>query len=289
MTGVTVVTSREAGGIPRGFTANSFTSVSLQPPLLLICIDKAADGVAVFTAAPGFAVNVLAEEQVALSALFASKRADKFTRTQWVDSPNGYPLLSEVCAWFDCRQRQQIDAGDHIILIGEILAYDYNDRIGLGYVRGGYMRLALERAAAKASGSGAVVGAIIECDGKILLETEPTTGELQVPATGRDGKPGSLGQLQADFARRHLPVTISSLFAVFEHEQSGQQSIYYRAQAEGAAARDDFWNFDAIPWARIHSPAITSMLQRYIAEATRQRFGVYFGGERAGAVKNLAP
>ena len=79
MTGVTVVTTRESSGIPRGFTANSFTSVSLDPPLVLICIDKAAESVDVFTGSDGFAVNILASDQADVSGLFASKRADKYT------------------------------------------------------------------------------------------------------------------------------------------------------------------------------------------------------------------
>ena len=83
LTGVTVVTTREKGGIPRGFTANSFTSVSLDPPMLLICVDKTAESFDVFVESPGFAVNILAEEQLETSGLFSSKRPDKFDITGW--------------------------------------------------------------------------------------------------------------------------------------------------------------------------------------------------------------
>ena len=132
LTGVTVVTTREKGGIPRGFTANSFTSVSLDPPILLMCVDKTAESFEVFTESPGFAVNILAEEQFETSGLFASKRPDKFDITGWTESLTGYPLLDGSCAWFDCRRNQVIDAGDHVIILGEILSYDYNDKIGVG-------------------------------------------------------------------------------------------------------------------------------------------------------------
>ena len=78
MTGVTIVTTAGVDGSPRGFTANSFTSVSIEPPLLLICIGKSAASMEVFRKAHGFAVNILAEDQKDTSVLFASKRPDKF-------------------------------------------------------------------------------------------------------------------------------------------------------------------------------------------------------------------
>lgn len=289
LTGVTVVTSRESNGIPRGFTANSFTSVSLDPPMLLICVDKVAESFDVFTDSPGFAVSILAEDQADTSGLFASKRSDKFDIVPWKDSATGYPILEGVCAWFDCKRHQVIDAGDHVIIIGEILSYDANDSIGLGYVRGGYMSLGLERSAAKASGNGSdvVVGAIIEHDGKILLHIDDN-GDLYVPASGLDGSVGSLQKFQAQIDQLDIDITISSLFAVYENEETGQQSIYYRATADTDKAGDRFWAFDEIPWERIQSSAMTVMLKRYVSESSRQRFGIYFGSDKDGAVKTLS-
>ncbi len=288
LTGVTVVTSRESSGIPRGFTANSFTSVSLDPPMLLICVDKSADGFDVFTQQPGFSINILTEDQVEISGLFASKRSDKFDLVEWTESESGYPLLTGGCAWFDCKRHKTIDAGDHVIIIGEVLSYDYNDKIGLGYVRGGYMSLSLERLAAKAAGSDGkiVVGAIVENAGKILLLQDDKTGEPQVPASGLNDSAGSLAKLTTYFANMAFEVTVSSLFAVFENAESGQQSIYYRATAD-CGDMSGFTAFADIPWSRITTPGITTMLQRYVAESTRGRFGVYFGSDKNGAVKTL--
>ena len=290
-----MVTSRETNGIPRGFTANSFTSVSLDPPMLLICVDRAAESFEVFTESAGFAVNILAEDQSETSALFASKRADKFDIAGWKESATGYPILDGVCAWFDCRRDQVIDAGDHVIIIGQILSYDYNDSIGLGYVRGGYMSLGLERSAAKAAASaaGAVVGAIIESHGKIWLEEDENSGKLYVPASGLNGATGSLNHFQQILAERNLDITISSLFAVFENEASGQQSIYYRAKIdqsdeEMTVRAERYYAFDEIPWHRVQSSALVIMLKRYIFESGRQRFGVYFGSDKDGSVKTLS-
>lgn len=289
LTGVTVVTAREKGGIPRGFTANSFTSVSLDPPILLICVDKAAESFEVFTGSPGFAVNILAEEQIETSGLFASKRPDKFDITGWSESSVGYPLLDGCCAWFECRRKQVIDAGDHVIILGEVSSYDYNDKIGLGYVRGGYLRLGLEQSAFRAASASAdvVVGAIVEHDGKLLLIQDAETGELRVPASGQKGEPGSLAKLHKTLSDLDIEISISSLFAVFEHERSGQQFIYYRAKANTGLTGSDFWTPEEIPWRRIKSTAVQTMLQRYIAESERGRYGVYFGGHRDGAVKIL--
>ena len=296
LTGVTVVTSREEGGVPRGFTANSFTSVSLAPPMLLICIDKAAESFNVFTRSSGFAVNILSETQVETSGLFASKRMDKFDVVAWSDSPTGNPILEGVSAWFDCKRNQVIDAGDHIILLGRVESYDYNEHIGLGYVRGGYLSLGLEQSAVEAVGSDAdvIVGAIVECEGKILL-TENATKDLQVPASGLDGVTGSLGKLQNKLDALEIGISLRSLFAVFESEKSGQQSIYYRAKADFIPSNDrlsgqlkgQFWSYDTIPWHRIESIAIRIMLKRYIDESERQRYGIYFGSDRDGAVEAL--
>ena len=289
LTGVTVVTSREKNGIPRGFTANSFTSVSLEPPLLLICVGKAAESFDVFTRQPGFAVNILTENQVETASLFASKRSDKFDVVPWFGSETDNPILADGCAWFDCAREQVIDAGDHVILLGRILSYDYNDGLGLGYVRGGFMSLGMERSAANAVGrnSNVVVGAIVECKGKMLLFEDPDTRNLYIPASGVRGSAGSLIRLQSKLEKLKIKADMGALFAVFENEKTGQQSIYYRAKVDTDNARDQFWAFDAIPWERVSPGPQTTMLRRYIDEAGRQRFGIYFGSDRDGEVETL--
>ena len=198
--------------------------------------------------------------------------------------------LSGVCAWFDCSQEQVIDAGDHIILLGQVQSYDYNDSIGLGYARGGYITLGLEQSAvnAVAGGKEVIVGAVVEHEGKLLLIESPETNELSVPASGLDGSAGSLSKFQVILGELNINVTISSLYAVFETEKTGQQSIYYRAKSESDQVEGGFWAFSDIPWERIRSDPIKLMLQRYIDESARQRFGIYFGSDRDGSVKTLS-
>ncbi len=289
LTGITVVTTRQTDGTPRGFTANSFTSVSLNPPMLLVCVDKQAESLDVFVKSPGFCISILAENQIDLSVLFASKQADKFEITEWSDSPSGYPVLDGVCAWFDCERCDRVDAGDHVVLFGRILNFDCNGKFGLGYVRGGYMTPGLEYSAGRAYGSHlpVVVGAIIEHAGKILLYDDQDSSGVYLPASGLDGSSGSLQGLQSDLADQGIWIAIDSLFAVYENEDHASQSIYYRGSARKVACSELFYPIDKIPWDRMISDAMKSMLSRYIEESNRKRFGIYFGSDRNGTIQNL--
>ncbi len=134
-TGVTVITTFEPDGTPRGFTANSFTSVSLDPPLLSICIAKSAASCETFCEAPYFAVNILEEGQKEISGLFATQRADKFERTPWHQGDAGAPLLEGTLAWLECQRHDRVDAGDHVILLGAVAAYGQSEKAPLGYCR----------------------------------------------------------------------------------------------------------------------------------------------------------
>ena len=137
-TGVTVVATREADGTPRGFTANSFSSVSLDPPLLLVCIAKSALSLRVFQEAPCFSVNILEQSQAEVSRIFASQAVDKFDRVPWDKGVSEIPLLRGSLARFICETDRQIDAGDHAILLGKVVGFDYQNGTPLSYFRGKY-------------------------------------------------------------------------------------------------------------------------------------------------------
>ena len=137
-TGVTVIATREADGTPRGFTANSFSSVSLDPPLLLVCIAKSALSLRVFQEAPCFSVNILEQSQTEVSQIFASQAVDKFDRVPWERGFSEIPLLRGSLARFTCETDRKIDAGDHAILLGKVVAFDYQNGTPLSYFRGQY-------------------------------------------------------------------------------------------------------------------------------------------------------
>ncbi|MER9139124.1 flavin reductase family protein [Mesorhizobium sp. M0830] len=145
LTGVTIVTTVSAEGEPRGFTANSFTSVSLDPPLVLVCIAKKALGHSAFSTSRGFAINILSESQKAESGIFASKAADKFASVAWQSGQTGNPLIDGSVAVFDCGMEQLVDAGDHSILIGRVRDFTHNGAQPLGYCRGTYVTPASAR------------------------------------------------------------------------------------------------------------------------------------------------
>ena len=123
-TGVTVVTSTDNNGNPIGMTVNSFTSVSLQPALVLWCIDKKQPSYNSFMNAEGYAVNILSKYQNELCYKFASQLDDKFENVDWKRSENGFPLVKNSLAWFDCKKWNYYSGGDHQILVGEVTSFD---------------------------------------------------------------------------------------------------------------------------------------------------------------------
>ncbi|RUW08267.1 alpha/beta fold hydrolase, partial [Mesorhizobium sp. M1A.F.Ca.IN.020.03.1.1] len=169
LTGVTIVTTIGAEGEPRGFTANSFTSVSLDPPLVLVCIAHKALGHPVFATSKSFAINILNETQKAASGIFASKAADKFASVDWRPGKTGSPVLDGSVATFDCDMERLVEAGDHSILIGRVRDFQHNTSQPLGYCRGAYITPGLSQEALAAAQPGTDVGAILENGGRILF------------------------------------------------------------------------------------------------------------------------
>lgn len=140
-TGVTVVTTRAPEGHAVGLTATSFNSVSMEPPLVLWSLQRISEQFEAFRESDGFAVHVLTEGQVALSQRFAAKDIDRFADLGVIEGLNGLPLLPDCAAVFQCRKFAEYDGGDHIIFVGEVLAFQYADSTGLAFYRGGYAGL----------------------------------------------------------------------------------------------------------------------------------------------------
>lgn len=141
-TGVTVVTCRDADGTPHGLTANSFTSLSLDPPLVLVCLAKATTSAGPLTQAKHFAVNVLRTSQRPASITFSSPAGDRFGKTRWEEGRRGAPLLTDSLAQFECDGHAVHDGGDHWILVGRIDRVRFEEGPDpLLYFRGRYRRL----------------------------------------------------------------------------------------------------------------------------------------------------
>lgn len=136
-TGVTVITTK-VDGAEHGMTSNSFSSVSLEPPLILWSIRRASRSFGAFEACSHFAVNVLASDQMELSQRFARSGPDKFEGVDWKPGKAGVPLLNDVAASFECQLGEVHDGGDHLILIGMVERYCRYDRPPLLFAKGRY-------------------------------------------------------------------------------------------------------------------------------------------------------
>lgn len=137
-TGVTVITARDPDGAYVGITANSFNSVSLDPPLVLWSLDRSSRSLAAFQRASHFAVNVLAADQVSLSKHFARPIDDKFAGLPFECGAGDAPLLGGCAARFQCRKTFEYEGGDHLIFVGEVIAFNDSGRSALVYHKGRY-------------------------------------------------------------------------------------------------------------------------------------------------------
>lgn len=140
-TGVTIITTFNKAGDLHGLTANAFTSVSLVPPLLLVCVDKKAESYPSFDESRMFTVNILRDDQEALSRKFAVSGGNKFEGVGHHIGGNGAPILDDVIAWIECKVTSSYDGGDHTIYLGEVLEAETREGKPLMFFRGGYREL----------------------------------------------------------------------------------------------------------------------------------------------------
>ncbi len=292
-TGVTVVTTQSASLGPVGFTANSFSSVSLEPPMLLVCIANGIRSYPVFARAESFAVNILAEDQQETSRTFASRGEDKFSAVNWHAGETGSPLLDGVVASFECLMHEVVPSGDHSILIGRIVAYAYNDRAPLGFCAGAYLRFGLlQRALELAHHNGRLrVGAVVECDGAVLLEQDPLTLAYSVPTAARLGGAAERTGLFGKLFDAGYEITLPFLFAVYEDGET--QYVVHRGHAvrrpdsPGDTGIRSF-PMNSMPWEKISSAAQKLMLERYQRERATNVTGIYVGTAESGDLHTVS-
>lgn len=282
LTGVTVVTTHDARGNPRGFTANSFTSVSLDPPLVLVCLANTSSNYDAFAKADGFAINILSEAQKEVSNIFARPVEERFASVTWQPGPYGAPVFGNVSAWFDCSMYNTVEAGDHIILIGKVEAFESSAHPGLGYVRGAYVTPAAE-AEALQTGKNILVSALVAHHGKILLINDGR-GHLTLPEVkvGLEGVTSALKALIADTGTTAKP---GFVYSVYEDERRKTQHIAFLCQADDeSAVTGVFCELTETTLGDINDPAMYTMLERFAEESRVGNFGIYLGNEIAGDV-----
>jgi len=289
-TGVTVVTAVSPTGEPIGFTANSFTSVSLEPPMLLVCPAKSLSSFAVFEQCEHFAINVLAEGQEEVANIFARYPGDRFAKVAWTSADRNLPLVDGAAASFSCRTANVFDAGDHIILLGELESFSHAGTRGLGYAAGRYFSLGLEQAAAQATPKGRVsyVGAIVQAANSVLL-IEDEAG-WSVPKLRVEGSAAIRTALTDWFANRGMAVTLRRTYSIFDGPR-GEHFSYFLADGIDGASGSTIGRFvplDDIASLPIASAAERAMLDRFVRETEAKSYGFYVGDSVTGYVHAMS-
>ena len=138
-TGVTVVAVADAAGEPWGLTVSSFTSVSLDPPLVLVCIDRSSDTHDRILEASGFGVSVLSVRQAGVASRFAVDPSEgRFDEVAWQPGPAGYPVLRDAAAWLECDLHEVLQGGDHSIILGRVRGTGLSDEPSMVYHEGAF-------------------------------------------------------------------------------------------------------------------------------------------------------
>ncbi|MDW3225084.1 MAG: flavin reductase family protein [Paracoccaceae bacterium] len=285
MTGVTVVTTCDHQGNPLGFTANSFTSVSLDPPLVLVCLANSSQNYEAIRSTKGFAVNVLSELQIEVSNTFARPVENRFASVGWRMGPKGSPILEGVSAWFDCSMHKIVEAGDHVILMGEVEGFEYTSTPGLGYVRGAYVT---PTATANALGASTrlVISTLIERDGEILL-VDDGHGGLALPEMLVDGEGASAAACKL-IAATGLQAAPGFVYSVFEDVRYKRQHISFLCQSvQGTPQRGAFVPLSTAALDDVSNPATLTMLERFAEETKLGNYGIYYGDHAAGEVRPI--
>ncbi|WP_144379092.1 flavin reductase family protein [Mesorhizobium amorphae] len=289
LTGVTVVTTHDADGAPIGFTANSFASVSLEPPLLLVCLARTSRNFGPLTQAPGFAVNILSQGQKEVSNTFARPVEDRFATVDWTVGPNGSPILSDVAAWFDCTMHQIVDGGDHVVLLGRIEAFCNGQLNGLGYARGGYFvpELAQKAVSVASSETGTIAGTVATQAGQVLLLRGPA-GRFALPSCvlasgeGPDQLQTFVGELAG------VTASLGFIYSLYEDRKTGKQHLVYRCElGPGDIRTGQLFPVDALPLDNLVDAPTADVLSRYASESVLGNFGMYVGDEQSGKVVSV--
>lgn len=286
MTGVTIVTAVSKSGEKVGFTANSFTSVSMDPPLLLVCPAVRLSSYDIFESCDHFAVSVLAENQQHASNTFAGSKGDRFSEVKWHADKFGTPLIDGAVAHFSCSSFQKVEAGDHLLLMGRVEQFSNNEKFGLGYAKGGYFSLGMEHKAEDiAHGQYAQVGALIECHGKLLLKK--TDQGYSLPQALMQTDSSSFKTLKSLLTSLNVAAEIGQVFSVYEKSATGNFVAFYRAESvtEENIEGYEYVAFDELTDITFASSDIASMVTRFVQEKRNGVFRLYVGNELEGDVR----
>ncbi|WP_305986103.1 flavin reductase family protein [Roseibium sp. MMSF_3544] len=287
MTGVTVVTALDAEDRPVGFTANSFSSVSLNPPLLLVCPGKFLSSYAVFSTCEKFAVSVLSEGQEDVANIFAGYKGDRFARVVHTCNAHGVPVIDGAIATFSCKTHQIVPAGDHSVLMGEVTDFFQREGRGIGYANGQFFSLGLERQTRDPGATKNVCGAVVETAEGVLLR--PTPEGYKLPECVAPDRTSMRECLRTELQDLGVSADLGPVFSVFDDHAQETHFAYLLAKAgpvNGACALSHI-PFADLAGLKFNSPATARMMQRFAEEVRTRNFNLYLGDSVSGETHRL--
>lgn len=294
MTGVTVVTTTDKAGRPRGMTMNSFTSVSLDPPLVLVCVDFRAASYEAFRESEGIGIHILSSDQQELAINFASKSPDKFVGIETVNGSGGAPIIPDVHAWIDCTTEQVIDAGDHAIILGRVRDYDAQDRRPLAFYQGKFNSFGTDEEIVQqqANTQGRTnVRWVIESADERLAICRHDDGSLELPGGLLNAEQLSDSGLSAAASEQlGSKVEIDFLYSLYDGKR-GDPILVYRGRIVDDVDELN-QGFVLIPTSEAEPDLFSdqseiAVIERYGRERVGAVFGIYAGSQHAGTVASL--
>ena len=286
LTGVTVVTSANSDGDPVGFTANSYTSVSLNPPLLLVCPAKTLGTIDIFSSCDRFAVNILALDQQEVSNTFASSGNERFSTIAWQADQWNMPILDGTVGHFSCSTHQCISAGDHFVLIGLVENFQTSNKTGLGYLKGSYLNLEMERKSEQLINSKptVIIGAIVTCKDKVFLSK--TQNGYSLPNVTLSVKQNASTSISSFLNDKNINADVGSVYSIFDDTDTATTYSFYLAKTDNTDSCElgDYYPINDLASLDFVSPAIKSMMLRYSQEQKTRAFGLYIGDQLQGDI-----
>jgi 3-hydroxy-9,10-secoandrosta-1,3,5(10)-triene-9,17-dione monooxygenase reductase component len=246
-TGVTIITTRGDDGLDYGLTANSFNSVSMDPPLVLWSLSHSASSAPAFINSSHFAVHVLAADQTSLSNQFAKSGGDKFAGLPLTRGAGDVPLLQDCSARFECRAVHQYEGGDHVILVGEVLSFEHRVTPPLVFHSGGYRQLQQPTEYTDATSQNDWLGFLFGrgyYQMQLLIRQQLAHSDLQdsdyellaILSLGDGRTADELYQLHAFIGKQltpeHLDNWVARGLLVFRQEDDGPKRVYFTADGK---------------------------------------------------------
>jgi flavin reductase (DIM6/NTAB) family NADH-FMN oxidoreductase RutF len=293
--GVTVVATRLPNGETRAFTANSFSSVSLDPPLALVCLGKNSASLNAFETCETFSISVLEASQRGVSSAFASRDVAVKVGASKNLVDDDAPYLPNSLATFLCNRHSVVDAGDHVILIGQIQKYRVNEGQPLGFFRGGYVSVGPDISNMQPLQASVLMGGVLGYEGKVLLQRRPSSQQWEIPMTRprRGQRPDTA--LHDVFNVLGIQVTMSVPFSFFQERGEDDMTMIFAVQSQGDIATGKpadgteiaLFGFDDEPWTLVQGEMKQGLIRRYLREMAAGLYSVYFDTPDGGSLVQL--